>query len=303
LAAAYQLAGQNNIALKLINGLSMNITNYNELYFTYGSDVRDKSMILETLSLLNKKNEAFKLLDEISKEIASNQWYSTQSTAYSLIAISEFIGKHMPNGKIDYEFTENGKTFELTSTKNIMQSNIPVKSLNASSISIKNKSNGILYARLILEGIPDVGNETDASNSLKISSIYKTLEGEIINPKNIEQGTDFYVQVSVTNPSSLEYKQLALSQIFPSGWEIINTRLLEIDNVVKSSVPTYQDIRDDRVYTYFNLNPGEAKTFYVLLNASYTGSFYLPSINCEAMYDATINARQKGKWVEIVKPL
>jgi uncharacterized protein YfaS (alpha-2-macroglobulin family) len=95
---------------------------------------------------------------------------------------------------------------------------------------------------------------------------------------------------------------MALSQIFPSGWEIINTRLLEIDNVTKSSIPTYQDIRDDRVYTYFDLKAGETKTFSVLLNASYTGHYYLPAINCEAMYDATINARKKGMWVDVVKP-
>jgi len=186
--------------------------------------------------------------------------------------------------------------------KYILQSNIPVKTIDASSINIKNESKGVLYARIIMEGIPEVGNETDASSGLKITSVYRTLEGSFIEPATIEQGTDFYVQITITNPTALEYKQMALSQIFPSGWEIINTRLLEIDNVVKSSIPTNQDIRDDRVYTYFDLKPAETKTFYVLLNASYTGSYYLPAINCEAMYDATINARMKGMWVNVAKP-
>jgi hypothetical protein len=35
----------------------------------------------------------------------------------------------------------------------------------------------------------------------------------------------------------------------------------------------------------------------VLLNATYKGTFYLPATTCEAMYDATINARQPGRWV------
>jgi uncharacterized protein YfaS (alpha-2-macroglobulin family) len=64
----------------------------------------------------------------------------------------------------------------------------------------------------------------------------------------------------------------------------------------------YQDIRDDRVYTYFDLRTGETKVVELLLNASYLGKYYLPMISTEAMYDATINARIKGRWVEIVDP-
>ncbi|OFX28663.1 MAG: hypothetical protein A2X08_16615 [Bacteroidetes bacterium GWA2_32_17] len=303
LAAAYQIAGQTNIANKLIAGLSTDVPKYTELYYTYGSDIRDKSMILETLSLLGKRKEAFNLLKEVSTQIATNDWYSTQSTAYSLVAISKYLGDQKPTGQIKASYQIAGGTWNSVSTmKYILQSNIPVKTIDASSINIKNESKGVLYARIIMEGIPEVGNETDASSGLKITSVYRTLEGSFIEPATIEQGTDFYVQVTITNPTALEYKQMALSQIFPSGWEIINTRLLEIDNVVKSSIPTNQDIRDDRVYTYFDLKPAETKTFYVLLNASYTGNYYLPAINCEAMYDATINARMKGMWVNVAKP-
>jgi uncharacterized protein YfaS (alpha-2-macroglobulin family) len=54
-------------------------------------------------------------------------------------------------------------------------------------------------------------------------------------------------------------------------------------------VPTYQDIRDDRVYSYFDLGAGAIKTFKVLLNASYNGTYYLPGVNCEAMYDNSVS--------------
>jgi hypothetical protein len=64
---------------------------------------------------------------------------------------------------------------------------------------------------------------------------------------------------------------------------------------------TYQDVRDDRVYTFYDLKNGESKTFTLLLNASYLGKYYLPTVYSEAMYDRSINARQHGKWVEVVK--
>ena len=59
----------------------------------------------------------------------------------------------------------------------------------------------------------------------------------------------------------------------------------------------YIDIRDDRVYTYFSLNPGERKTFVVQLSAAYRGKFYLPAFACEAMYDESVRVNTEGKWV------
>ena len=70
----------------------------------------------------------------------------------------------------------------------------------------------------------------------------------------------------------------------------------------QDAVFDYQDIRDDRVYTYFDIKQGESKTFQVILNASYLGKFYLPMITVEAMYDASISARRPGKWIQVVKP-
>jgi hypothetical protein len=96
---------------------------------------------------------------------------------------------------------------------------------------------------------------------------------------------------------------MALTQIFPSGWEIHNQRLGEYEQTgYDFDRPEYQDIRDDRVYSYFDLEQGRKKTFVVRLNATYQGRFFLPAVYCEAMYDHSIRARKGGQWVEVVKP-
>jgi uncharacterized protein YfaS (alpha-2-macroglobulin family) len=74
------------------------------------------------------------------------------------------------------------------------------------------------------------------------------------------------------------------------------------ESAFKSATATYQDIRDDRLYTYFNINQGETRTYFVQLNASYLGRFFLPGVFCEAMYDNNISAGVNGKWIEIVQP-
>ena len=61
------------------------------------------------------------------------------------------------------------------------------------------------------------------------------------------------------------------------------------------------DIRDDRVYTYFGLAPGVSRTFKTILTAGYAGTYYLPAVSCEAMYDNSVYARKKGQVVQVTK--
>ena len=127
------------------------------------------------------------------------------------------------------------------------------------------------------------------------------MKGKILDPLKLEQGTDFMAEVTLNNTGQIgNYKNLALTQIFPSGWEIINYRLNDTQSASVKEKPDYEDIRDDRVYTFFGLQSGASKKFVVLLNATYLGKYYLSGPYCEAMYDNRIGARKAGKWVEVI---
>ncbi|MFA6400796.1 MAG: hypothetical protein WCX31_04105 [Salinivirgaceae bacterium] len=104
------------------------------------------------------------------------------------------------------------------------------------------------------------------------------------NPAVITQGTDFLAEVRMEHPGIRNaYKEIALTQIFSSGWEIRNLHMEENTSTLTKDIPRYMDIRDDRVYSYFDIGTGEACTYRVLLNAAYVGKFYLPTVYCEAI--------------------
>jgi uncharacterized protein YfaS (alpha-2-macroglobulin family) len=54
LACAYQLAGQTSVAKQLIKGQGVIVPEYVVLSYTYGSNLRDEAMILETLALMGE---------------------------------------------------------------------------------------------------------------------------------------------------------------------------------------------------------------------------------------------------------
>ncbi len=302
LAAAYFLAGKKDVANKLITGLNTDVSQYNEYLFSYGSETRDAAMVLEVLTLLGKQKQAFDVVKTVSEQLGSEAWYSTQTTAYSLIAISKYMENNKVGSQLKCTYKFAGKDSNINGNTSISLIDLPITTTSKYPFEMKNTSSGVLYARLILSGNPQVGESSDAENNLKLEITYKSLEGAVINVEKLEQGTDFMAEVRVTNPGNKGYyKDLALTQIFPSGWEIINTRMLETGKLGNVSTPRYQDIRDDRVLTYFDAERSTTKTFRVLLNASYSGRYYLPTVLVEAMYDGTINARKHGMWVEVVR--
>ena len=98
------------------------------------------------------------------------------------------------------------------------------------------------------------------------------------------------------NTGTKDLTHLALTHILPTGWEIFNERL---NGTASQPACTYQDIRDDRVLTYFDLKRGERKQFALRLQATYAGVFILPAVQCEAMYDTRIQARTRAGRIEV----
>jgi len=275
---------------------------YRELSYSYGSDVRDKALILETLAALNDKTKAFAVLKEISKYLGDyGYWMSTQETAFCLKAIGAFAGMEK-RGALKFSYVLNGKTVQASTELPVAQVAIPLTGLRKESVKITNESGGMLFTRLIMEGTPARGAEEDAQSNLTLSVRYTDTDGKDLDITRLQQGTEFLAEVTVIhNGTRSSYENLALSQVFPSGWEINNLRITDDEGQLANSAFQYQDIRDDRVYTYFNLSATERKTFHVMLTAGYAGSYYLPAVNCEAMYDKSIYARKKGQVVEVVK--
>ena len=302
LAAAYAKAGQPEAAKKMVVDLTMKIKPYQEMSYSYGSDLRDKAIILETLLLLDEKAKGFELLKEISSQLSSQSyWMSTQTVAFCLKSVGLFVSQEK-RGDLKFAYTYGGKTVHASTDLPLSQIPLAVNGTQKSVINITNESGGSLFVRVINTGIPARGVEESEENNLVITTNYYDAKGNVIDPTKLEQGTEFIASVSVKNPGLRgHYENMALSQIFPSGWEINNLRLNDDDATAKTDRGNYQDIRDDRVYTYFDLSPGSVRTFNTILTAGYAGSYYLPAVSCEAMYDHSIYARRKGQVVEVVK--
>ncbi|CAM1345025.1 alpha-2-macroglobulin family protein [Tenacibaculum amylolyticum] len=300
LAGAYALIGKSNIAKAILNTLSPN--GYQKRYYSnYGSELRNKAMSLETYTLVNDEVKAIKLAKEIAEALSSNQWMSTQTTAFCLLAMGQYTLKNGDNRgvSVNYSFN-NGSNKGIESSKSLVIADLEdLKKEN--SLKITNGSKGVVYVRIYNTGILPVGEEKVIQKNLDATIIYKGKDGAAINVTNLSQGTNFVAQVTVRNTTDEKVDNVALTQFLPSGWEVINTRFTDFGGNTTSDKVDYTDIRDASIHNYFTLKKYETKTFNVLLNASYLGDYYLPGIQVEAMYNNDYIARTKGEWIKVVK--
>jgi len=304
LAAAYALIGKKEVARTLLASLSIEVKPYNETGYSYGSELRDQSIILEALTIMEAEDKALDLVNLISKQLNSWRWYSTQSTAFALLGVGKYIAAH-PKGEINFEWNQGAQAAkQYTTAKPIATIELSEQKTIGNNVKLVNKSSGVLYTKLIVSGQKPPGTSDKASSKhITMDVKYKTLEGKVLDITQLKQGTDFLVEVDIKNLGTRGYdiEELVLNQIFPSGWEIQNQRMGGQGNLPKESNYEYRDIRDDRVNTFFDIKGKTSVKYLNILTATYAGRFYLPGTYVEAMYDNEIQAKSAGQWVEVSK--
>ena len=281
LSAAYALAGKAQTAGKLLDGVGREFPEYTPYNLTFGSAFRDRMVALDALVLNGRMADALAL----AAESLPNGHLSTQESAFAAIAYRHLYDQ-LPTTGIKAEV--NGK--EVASKGSLLS--IPATG------TVKNTTEGPLYATLLT--VSREPQTKSVSNGLKVEVKYTDENGALLQPGSqaIKQGMRMQATVKVTSALPRDVDNLALSLPVPSGWEIVNQRLTG-----QSSGEGYDhlDIRDDRANWFFALPAGRYKTFTLQLRAAYEGSYFLPSVVCDAMYEPAVNAATASGQTKVVR--
>ena len=269
LAAAYALAGKQQTAASVIDGIGREFPEYDFDSLTYGGSFRDRMVALDALALCGRVTDALAL----AQESLPSRGLSTQESAFASIAYGHLFGK-VPTTAV--KASVGGK--EVVSAASFVT--VPVSSVCA----VENLSDGPLYVTASKTYRSSVS--AALANGLAVEVTYLDDDGKALNPASLQQGTRFRAVVKVTNSSARDLSGLSMSFGVPSGWEIVNDRLT---GGADEGGWDHKDIRDLRVDWFFSLPAGRYKTFTVQLRAAYEGTYVLPACVASAMYQPTVN--------------
>lgn len=327
LANAYIYLGRPQTALRIVENISPGDDRNNDetSIYTYGSDLRNKSIRLIALINLKRMKEAYPLAQQIIKELNSDSWLSTQSTSFGLMAMYVYFREVPPADHMSFILEKKEQKEEIETGKGFWSA--PVNS-NLKEIVITNRGKGTLYVKTNEVGVPSVQNQIAVNNGIEIKQQFENMDGSVVDVKNLTLGSNFRMVTRVTNVSSVGVRDLMLSQRVAGGWEILNNRYMfntslkgnSIEGTSGNSVNgedssassgtsglqpstgiTYQDFRDNEVLSYIPyLSSGTYVTSIINLVAAYGGVYFLPASQCDAMYQGSINASTAGEKVKVV---
>jgi len=298
LAGAYHLAGKESIAKQVLEYSGNALSDYRENSGTYGSTLRDQALAALVLAKMNNFVEALKIYQALAKEWNSKGWWSTQESAFALLAFSALKDK-FNSGDAEVEWKIGSKT-EKVLVKANKPAKIDLSSFGSGEVSVSSL-NSIIFAELQTRGLPLEDNIRTEYKGLSLERALFNSTGEKITASQIKQGEPFWIVFGARSLAASRIENLALSSILPSGFEISNERLNEYDrpgwlNNMRPPLSTadYVDIRDDRINWFFDLSQNETKVFAVQIHPSYAGEFKWPGLVLEAMYNPDYFARIAG---------
>ena len=311
LAAAYHLAGVERTAAQILIPAGKRVKRYNESGGTYGSGLRDLSIILNTLVLFERWSEADEIARELGAALESRRWHSTQTTGFMLLALGKYLrsldnedgGRSVLAGTIRLP---DGRVVRFETDR--PAHHVEIEDGFGEEVEIFLDSTSTVkraFATMDWDGVPLVDDVGDTSGKLKLEVAWRNDEGLPVDPAELSQGEAFWGHFRVRNMTvARKIEEVALVQVLPAGWEIDNPRLSDRTapkwtKRLNLNREEYLDVRDDRVMWFLDAERRRHLDFVVRLNAVTAGSFRLPATVAEAMYDRSYRATAAGKRVVV----
>ncbi|MEG1587423.1 MAG: hypothetical protein RR346_11185, partial [Bacteroidales bacterium] len=285
------------IAKKLVEaaGQAVNIDN--------GEIIATNSLYINAIRLIaflsvNNQKQAHNAAEALIKRLNTSQIYNTAGTATAFTALTRYYKKFPPSKNMNFDIKMNEKVNAISSEKTLWMSEIELNK-KTETVEITNNSKGTLFVESTCSGIPKQGNQFATANGIDMEIRYTTMNGRPIDIRSLEQGTNFMMEISVTNTSGILLNSLMVHQMVPAGWEIINRNFLLGTERYPAGI-TYQTYGDDYIASFIPAFPvGKQITIPVQITASYAGIYYMPISSCKGMYNLSYYATSEGMEVEV----
>lgn len=285
-AGAFAQTGKTSIAQNLLpkvtDGQAMS-----DYYTSFGSKTRDLAFLTYVQMLCDvDKQTVQNNVNNVCRMVSSDRWMDTQTTSFALFVLGKYAEKmNVANTNLSATVKVNGEERTLNTNMASVGFGYTPKVGN-NSVEIKNNTDQKMVANLFTKTSVAEYDMNESGNLIKMTVNYTDKNGAPVNLSALTAGTDLRIQITVQNPSEWKVTELALSYYLPSGWELVNDRLM--GDITGNEGAKHLDLRDDRAYFYFDLMPGDKTTFNLKANATYEGNYMIPAVRCEDMYNNEI---------------
>jgi alpha-2-macroglobulin len=291
-------------------------------YHYWGSTDRDRA---QALLALVKLRPASKLATVLAHRLIRGvDRYTTQSTAWSLMALSAFVGGEKPNGSVDVKIRVEGIVFDTTRSLggDNKEVTFALKDLRGKKLRLILQGDGKAPSAFSLETryvLPDKSSKHHARRTVLGPSVYRVFtdpRGAPVDLANVKAGDVVRVVLRIELPKLDTWRAtyLAVTDRLAAGFQPVQPDLATVAQApdLQKEHPFYEgltgwggsasyvDVRDDRVNVYFDRIYGNSTAYATyLMRATTPGEFVLPAAHGELMYEPGSEGYSDGGRVTI----
>ena len=269
---------------------------------SFDSDIRANAIMLNVLLEVEPANKQVPLIIKYLSQ-NSNRMFSTQERSFAFLALGKAASLNA-DANVNVDILVDGNSINKFSGKDLT---IRDEKLNSADITLKADGNGEVYFFWTAEGVKlnEKVKEEDAYLQIR-RSYYSYRTGRIIPDYRFYQGELIVCKIDLTG-FERNAENIVITDLIPAGFEIENPRLnpaTEIKWIPKNPMYVqYTDIRDDRLILFTDLNRNKTNEFYYLLRVVNQGTYQLPVIGAEAMYDQEYHSYHGAGIVKVLQRL
>lgn len=292
LAAAYAGVGNRDAVDELAAGL-MDVERVERATGeNFRSTVRDRALLLLALQETDPQSAAIPGLVERLGRDAADVW-TTQESAFTLVAIGQLVRRQAERPPFaGTVFVGDRRVGRFSSDRTALFDGLggagPVRIVLDAGYEP-----GSAFYTLTTRGIPRDAAYRPLAEGLEVERRLLDREGRAIDPDAVRQGDLIVVRTRVRSVAGA-VDNVVVQQLLPSGLEVENARLETTETLPWVSdanlSPDSLDLRDDRVLVFTALPANTWQTLYSLTRAVAPGSFRLPPVHAEAMYNPALRA-------------
>jgi uncharacterized protein YfaS (alpha-2-macroglobulin family) len=311
LAATYKLLKIDAKATHLIGGIKPNQVIEPDYTVFYDLLSHDAQFLYLAAKHFPERFEKLsgEYIESIAGTVAQGA-YSTISSAYAILAMeayAEAVGTEAAADISIKEIIDTG-TRELT----LPQGLFPKTSFSpqAQKVRIESTSDYPTFYQVTQAGYDKAPPDAVVKDGLEVQREYRDLKGNVLT--NAALGSELEVHVKMRSVDSSTYYNVAIIDLLPGGFEVVpeksrppaypqeeqyeDDRRPEgprwtppIGTAGSTWSPDFVDIREDRVVLFGTVGP-KAQEFVYRIKATNKGTFAVPPVYGECMYDRTVRA-------------
>lgn len=302
LAGGYATAGNPRAMQGLLANLGEVEQTPRETGGNFNSAIRNRAILL--LALLDAQPQSPRipqLVDRLARDAREIPQWNTQEEGFTLLALGQFIKRQSSFPPYSGTVLVGGKKIGTFTNQTATFTNIRGEGPVTIRMNPGYKQ-GAAFFSVLTRGVPADSAFQPVRAGLEIEREFKDREGKALDLGNVRQGDLIAIKTRVRSVSG-PINNVAIVNLLPSGLEVENPRLESTEQLPwvndANLQPRYMDLRDDRILLFVDLPADTWQTFYTLVRAVTPGTFRLPPVEAEAMYNPTLKAVGERGTVEV----